>query len=116
MSLSLSCCFSWHRHHSSFYETFISACALLAWVGAANPVGAWDIVHQRLVAVFAYIAGMPFAVVAQASCNVVGAFDHPHAAYSPVELGFGRDLRLLESRLSIRHQPHSHYPAQAQAR
>ena len=44
-------------------------------------MGAWGTVHQRLVAVFAYIAGMPSAVVAQASCNVVGAFDRrPHAA------------------------------------
>lgn len=79
-------------------------------------MGAWDIVHQRLVAVFAYIAGMPFAVVARASCSVVGAFvRHLHAAYSLVELGFGRGSRLLESRLSIRHQPHSHCLAQVRA-
>ena len=79
-------------------------------------MGASDTVHQRLVAVFAYIAGMPFAVVAQASCNVVEAFDrHHHAAYSLVELGFGRGSHPLESRLLIRHQPHFHCLAQAQA-
>ena len=81
---------------------------------ASYPEVAWDIVHQRPVAVSACIDDMPFAVVALASCSVE-ACRRRLAAYLLGERGFARGLLLPESRQWTLHQPRFRSLARAQA-
>ena len=68
--------FAYRSRRSSFWSVFISAHALLIWVGVASyPEVAWDIAHQRLAAGFGCIVGRPIGFAARLSCNVV-AFRH----------------------------------------